>query len=108
MQTLAAWANEQGRARATQPMIVTSTGMSINTVQRATSGLRRMERIRRGGGGSYVIIGVTEHDTMTCLNEECAGEAAAIRAGDTSARKRALAAARARKAREKRKAAQSL
>lgn len=108
MQALAAVADDRGRAKMTQPMIVTYTEMSINTVQRATSGLRKMGRIRRGGGGSYVIVGVAEHDLMVCPHVECSAEAVSIWKGDVSAKKRAQAAFRARKAREKRKAAQLL
>lgn len=104
---LADVADDSGRARMTQPMIVTDTGLSTNTVQRAVSGLQRERAIVKGGGRTYVIVGVQAHDLMACLHVECAAEADSIRAGATSDRKRAQAAARARKAREKRKAAQT-
>lgn len=107
LMVLADVADENGRARMTQAMVVTDIGSTLSTIKKAFQSLQRECFLIKGGGRTYVIVGIAEHNIMSCVHVECAAEAESIRGGGVSARKRALAAARARKAREKRKAAQT-
>ena len=103
LMSLANVADDQGRARMTQAMLATDIGAQLPTIRRPMQAMQRDGFICKGGGRTYVILGVTAHDLMDCDHVECAAEAASIRRGATSDRKRAQAAARARTAREKRK-----
>lgn len=81
MMTLAEWANDDGRARATQVMLADTLGRTVRTIERHMSGLLRpvdggkpfLEKYR---GRSYVILGVVEHDRETCPHPVCQAEAA--------------------------------
>jgi hypothetical protein len=105
---LADVADDTGRAKMTQPMVAIDLGAAVRTVQKAFQSLQRDKYLVKGGHHTYVICGVQEHDIMVCPHVECAAEAGAILRGATSARKRALAAERARRARARRKAAQTV
>lgn len=107
LMNLADVADELGRARMTQGMVATDMRCALSTVKAAWKSLKQGKYLAKGGGRTWLILGVAEHDLMTCPNVECAAEADSIRMGGRSVQKRALAAERARRFRERqRKAAQ--
>lgn len=103
LMVLADVADDSGRSKMTQPMVATDINAGLSTVKRSMQAMQRDKIIVKGGGRSYVIVGVVDHNILTCDHVECAAEAEALRRGQYSARKRMLAAERARRAREKRK-----
>lgn len=103
LMTIANVADDQGRARMTQPMIATDLGAALPTVKRSMQAMLRDKIISKGGSRSYVIEGVDGHSAFTCPHVECLADADLMARGQYTDRKRALAAARARRAREKRK-----
>lgn len=105
MSTLADVADDAGNARMTQAMVATDLGCALSTVTEAWQGLKAGGYLTKGRHRTWVIAGVAEHHVMTCDHIECAAEADSIRRGGTSARKRRLAAERARRFRERQKKA---
>lgn len=103
---VASLADDRGRARTTQWMIAEDIGKSLATVERAMRWLLDPTSavLAKGGGRTYVLVGYATHDPVRCGHVECEAE---YGAETVSARKRRLAADRARRYRAK-KAAQTV
>jgi len=106
LMTIASVADDLGRARMTQPMIATDLACTLVTVKRAMRSLLRPEAgpplLLKVPGRAYLVVGVAEHQPAECPHPECRAESA-IDARATE--KRRKAAARARRHRERQRAA---
>lgn len=106
LMVVASVADDLGRARMTQPMIATDIGCTLVTVKRAMRSLLRPEvgapALMKVPGRMYVVVGVAEHEPARCPHPECQAES---QIDSRATEKRRKAAARARRHRERQRAA---
>lgn len=109
---LANSADDAGLSRMRQHEVKSYLTVSLLTVKRAFISMQRTENggpfLRKAPGRGWVIVGVAEHDVMTCPHPDCRATAA-IPDGETpEQRKRRKTLERVRRHRERqRRAAQT-
>lgn len=108
LMVIARHADDGGRARVTQRDVEYRITASLPTVKRYFAAMQRPDQhggpiLEKARGRGWVILGVAEHDVMTCPDDECTAEAQSIRRGATGADKRAKAAERKRRERERKR-----